>query len=169
MECQVDILIEDPRWGDLALEKLAPGACAAAIRTVGLDPQDCEVSILACNDERISQLNTEFRDKPQPTNVLSWPTVDLAPEVPGQTPGLPGKSDENGRVELGDIAIAYETCVREAAEMNREIDFHVAHLVIHATLHLLGYDHIREQDAVKMESLERESLACLGFPDPYAI
>jgi len=69
--------------------------------------------------------------------------------------------------ELGDIAIAYDTCAQEAAAAGRSLDDHTTHLVVHATLHLLGYDHVRDQDATLMEACEVQILGKLGIPDPY--
>jgi len=154
----LDIIMEDDGW--LGLEALALKAIPAALSHLGLAPAEHEVAILACNDTRISDLNHDFRDKPQPTNVLSWPSRDLAAETDGCTPDPP---DE----ELGDIAIAYETCVREASEQNKTFDDHVTHLLVHGLLHLLGYDHIRDGDAAVMENLERQILCKLGISDPY--
>jgi len=154
----LDIIIEDDRWEDL--EPLALKAVPATLMHQALEPAGHEVVILACDDIRIADLNRDFRDKPQPTNVLSWPTFDLAPEQDGGNPDAP---DE----DLGNIAIAYETCAREAKEQDKPFDDHVTHLLVHGVLHLLGYDHIRDRDAALMENIEREILGKLGIPDPY--
>ncbi len=125
-----------------------------------------ELSVLACDDARISILNADFRDKPTPTNVLSWPEEDLSPVLDGAAPELP-RPNPAGAISLGDIAIAYDTCAREAAEQGKPFVAHVTHLLVHGTLHLLGYDHIRDRDATRMEALEVEILGKLGVPDPY--
>jgi len=129
---------------------------------------DFAVSLLACDDARISELNADFRAKPTPTNVLSWPAEALAPEQEGATPFPPDADDPMG-AELGDIAIAWETCMREAVEQGKPAAAHVTHLLVHGVLHLLGYDHIREKDAELMERCERRILAALGIADPYEI
>ena len=163
---ELDILIEDVRWQAVDLEALADRALHATLSHLGLDATVVEMSCLACDDARIARLNADFRDKPRPTNVLSWPTEDLAPDVPG---GLPCKAQPgpDGTVSLGDIAIAYETCVREADAQGKPITAHVTHLLVHASLHLLGFDHINPADAHRMEKLEVEILGNLGVPDPY--
>lgn len=162
----VEILFEDPRWEAAGLAALADAACAAALAHLGLDPAAWEISLLACDDARIAGLNAEFRGKPQPTNVLSWPAEDLAAETEGDAPHLPAPPPA-GPGELGDIAIAWETCVREAEALGIAFGDHVTHLVLHGCLHLLGYDHIHPQDAARMEGLEVEILAKLGVADPY--
>ena len=148
----VDVIVEDARWSDL--ERLAEVAVAAALSGAGL-AGDHEVAVLGCDDARIAALNADFRGKPVPTNVLSWPSEERDPDT---APGDP---------ELGDIAIAYDTCAREAAEQGKPFDAHVIHLLIHATLHLLGHDHEEDGEAARMEALETGIVTGLGFPDPY--
>jgi len=126
-----------------------------------VDAEAYEIAVLGCDDARIAALNGDFRAKPQATNVLSWPSADRAAGAPGGRPALPAPG------ELGDIAIAFETCTREAAAQGKPFAAHVSHLLVHATLHLLGYDHITAQDAALMEGLEVEILATLGVPNPY--
>lgn len=111
-------------------------------------------------------LNKDFRGKAAPTNVLSWPEENLSPDVDGAEPAAP-QPDPSGSISLGDIALAYDTCAREAAEQSKPFVDHVTHLVVHGVLHLLGYDHIRDRDATRMEALEVEILGKLGVPDPY--
>ena len=155
----VDLIIEDARWEALGLDALAERACGAALAHEGV--AGAEISLLACDDTRIAGLNAEFRGKATATNVLSWPSEERAADVPGGQPRAPVDP------ELGDIAIAYETCAREAAEAGREMADHVAHLLVHGTLHLLGYDHIDDEDAALMEGIEVEILGKLGISDPY--
>lgn len=163
----IDTLIEDDRWAQAGLEALAESACHAVLERLGLDPAGYEVSLLGCDDARISVLNAEFRGKPAPTNVLSWPAEDLAPDSPGAVPDLPGEGLPGLPESLGDIAIAFETCQREARLQGKPFSAHVTHLLVHGCLHLLGYDHINDQDAALMEGLEIEILATLGIADPY--
>lgn len=162
----VELTIEDPAWAVLELEALAARAETATLARLGLDPEVCEVAILACDDTRIAVLNADFRGKPTPTNVLSWPAEDLAAEQPGAAPELP-ELDFTGEIALGDIAIAYGTCAREAGEQGKTLANHCTHLIVHGLLHLLGYDHIRDQDATLMEGLEVEILGRLGLDNPY--
>ncbi|MDC0738749.1 rRNA maturation RNase YbeY [Cognatishimia sp. SS12] len=161
----VEIITEDPRWDALALEALAERASEATLAHLGYDPDEWDISLLACDDARIAVLNGDHRDKPRPTNVLSWPSEERGAERAGASPQPPAGPDP----ELGDIAIAYDTCAREAAEAGKPMQDHVTHLLVHGILHLLGYDHIRDQDATLMEGLEVAILGKLGLPDPYRI
>lgn len=161
---RVDIQTEDDRWAEM-LSPAAQRACWAALEHVGLEPSAFEISVLACDDARIAKLNADFRQKGQATNVLSWPSSDRAAMAAGEMPVPPRLPMD---AELGDIAIAYETCAREAAEAGIPFEHHVTHLMVHATLHLLGFDHIRDRDAALMEGLEIEILGKLDIPDPYS-
>lgn len=162
----IDVVIEDPRWEALALEALAGRACAATLDMLSIDPEEAQSTLLACDDARIADLNRDFRGKPSPTNVLSWPAAERAAEIAGLAPSPP-EPDAFGALELGDMAIAWETCQREAEEQGKPAADHVTHLIVHAILHLLGYDHIDEADAALMEALEVRVLASLGIGDPY--
>ena len=157
----VDLVIEDDRWAALDMETLAEQAAAAALKTARVS-SDYEICIMGCNDARITELNTEFREKPTATNVLSWPAVELSPDREGGQPMPPPPAGS-----LGDIAIAYETCEREATEKGISMQAHVTHLIIHGCLHLLGYDHESDKDATVMEELEVKALASMGVDDPY--
>ena len=163
----VDSLTEDHHWDSLGLEALAEAAAGATLTRLGLEPSAYEISLLGCNDARIAELNADFRGKPRPTNVLSWPSAERAARTEGEMPRLPGPSP-HGAQELGDIALAWETCIAEAAAAGRTAADHVTHLVVHATLHLLGFDHERQGDAALMEGLETEILGNLGIADPYS-
>lgn len=158
-----DVGIEDDRWAKLGLELLAESAATATMTHLGLDTARYEIAILACNDMRIADLNADFRGKPQPTNVLSWPSEERGAVIDGNAPRLPNPAEP----ELGDIAIAYDTCAREAQEAGKLMQDHVTHLIVHGTLHLLGYDHERDADATLMEGLETQILGKMGLPDPY--
>jgi len=162
MTVTLDILIEDDRW---SLDTLAPRAVDAALVGVNLDPSKFEVSLLACDDIRIAALNADFRQKGTPTNVLSWPSDERGADRDGDMPTSPTLPMD---AELGDIAISYDTCAREAAHSGTQFDHHVIHLIIHGTLHLLGFDHVRDKDAALMEGLETEILGKLDIPDPYS-
>jgi probable rRNA maturation factor len=157
----VDLVIEDERWAALDMEALAEQAAGAALRIASVSPE-YEICIMGCSDARIAELNAEFREKPTATNVLSWPAFELSPEVEGGQPTAPPPAES-----LGDIAIAYETCAREAVEKAIPMQAHVLHLIVHGCLHLLGYDHETDKDATLMEKLEVEALASMGVDDPY--
>lgn len=158
----VDCVVEDDRWDDI--DALAQLACDAALERLGLEPSVFEISLLACDDVRIAALNADFRDKPTPTNVLSWPSEERGAAIDGEMPLPPQPVPDP---ELGDIAIAYDTCAREATEAGKPLRDHTLHLLVHGTLHLLGFDHERDRDATLMEGLETEILGKLGVPDPY--
>ena len=157
----VDLVIEDPRWQSAELDRLAEQAAHAVYDD--LDLQGFEVAILACNDDRIAALNADFRGKPRPTNVLSWPSVERASQSAGGVPAAPDPVDP----ELGDIAISFDTCSAEAAASGVSLGDHATHLVVHGILHLLGYDHERDADATLMEGIETRILGKMGISDPY--
>ena len=162
-----DVVIEDPRWEAAGLEALAERAAAATLAALDLDPAGFEIVVMGADDARIATLNADFRGKPQPTNVLSWPSAERAAGTEGAPPDRPDPGDPDDPESLGDIALAWETCAHEAAGAGRPMADHVTHLVVHGILHLLGYDHVRDGDATLMEGLEVRILAELGLPNPY--
>lgn len=115
-------------------------------------PAPYEITIALTDDAQMRDLNRTWRNKDQPTNVLSFPA--------GEAPGESGA--------LGDVVIAYGTTQREAEEAGITLTDHVSHLVVHGVLHLLGFDHRNDAEAKQMEDLERLALASLGIADPYA-
>lgn len=167
MEPLVDTLIEDARWAAFGLEDLALSAIKATLAALDLPAGGYEISLLGCNDRRIAELNTDFRGKPQPTNVLSWPSNELGAARDGDLPKRPKPGGVAGPAELGDIAIAWETCEAEALDQAISMRDHVTHLLVHGTLHLLGYDHTRDGDAALMEGTEGRVLLAMGLADPY--
>lgn len=150
------------RWPETdEVVKIAEFAADAA-RNVApeLGNERLQVSLLFTDDAEVHALNREWRGRDKPTNVLSFPMLeredllDLAPEGPP--------------VMLGDIALAAETCVLEAAEKGIVVEIHIAHLIIHGLLHLAGHDHVHsDEEAEAMEALEIAALAKMGIPDPY--
>ncbi|MDO9525890.1 MAG: rRNA maturation RNase YbeY [Gemmobacter sp.] len=167
MELLVDTVIEDARWEGFNLSAVAEPAARAALAELGLAPDGFLICVMGCDDARIAELNADFRGKPVPTNVLSWPSDERGPDEPGGIPDLPAPGDADDPEELGDIALAWETCAAEALAQNKTHHDHVTHLVVHAVMHLLGYDHITDEDAAVMEALEVRALARLGVADPY--
>lgn len=121
-----------------------------------------EVSVKFTTDAEVQALNASYRGKDRPTNVLSFPMVqsDLLETL---------DIGDDGEALLGDIVLAAGVCQAEAAEKNVSVSTHATHLIVHGTLHLLGYDHIDDAEAEVMEAIERDALASLGISDPYAI
>jgi probable rRNA maturation factor len=163
----VETVIEDARWEAFGLEALAERAGRAALAGLGLPVAGFAISVMGCDDARIATLNADFRGKPQPTNVLSWPSDERGAKIIGEAPDLPDAGDAEDPESLGDIAIAWETCAHEAEAQGKPMADHVTHLLVHGVLHLLGYDHNEEEDAALMEALEVQILASLGVSDPY--
>jgi len=155
----LDIDIED--WPVGEWETLAEqAAAAAAVSEPLLANQRLEASVLFTSDAQVHELNREWRQRDKPTNVLSFPMLERQDLV---------RLDPDGPPEmLGDIALAYETCAREAADKGISLQDHAAHLIVHGLLHLAGHDHeTSDEDADKMEALEIAILAKLGIADPY--
>jgi len=146
----IDIEIEDPAWSRALPQADALARQAAEAALARHEPGPAALTILLTDDEAVRELNARFRSKDAATNVLSFP------------------SPENPEHHLGDIALAFGVCAREAAEQGKPLAHHLQHLVAHGVLHLLGYDHINDDEAEEMEGLERIVLAELGVPDPYA-
>ena len=146
----IDVEIEDEAWIAAApqAQDLVRTAAAAALRQAESDGE--AVTILLTDDDSVRDLNARFRGKDYATNVLSFP------------------APENPEGHLGDIALAFGVCAREASEQGKPLAHHLQHLVAHGVLHLLGYDHETDAEAEHMEGLERVVLAGLGVPDPYA-
>ena len=120
-----------------------------------------EISVKYTDDEEVRLLNASFRGKDKPTNVLSFPMLDS---------GLLGSLAEadGGEVLLGDVVLAHGVCSAEARDKSVSVEDHAAHLIVHGTLHLLGYDHeTGDEDAEAMERVEREALDSIGIADPY--
>jgi probable rRNA maturation factor len=151
----VEAVIEDARWEAVGLEALAERAARAALRAEGVDPSARSIGLLGCDDARIAALNAEFRGKASATNVLSWPPRGADHPIPGEPESV------------GDLALSYDTCAREAAEAGLSLGDHATHLLVHGVLHLLGRDHADDAEAAEMQRLETKILASLGVADPY--
>ncbi|MEO0870756.1 MAG: rRNA maturation RNase YbeY [Pseudomonadota bacterium] len=157
----LEITFEEP-WPETSEAIALVEKCAEAARLVApeLALQRLIASVLFTDDDTVHALNRQWRERDKPTNVLSFPMLareellDLAPEGP---PAM-----------LGDIALAYQTCVREAEGKGIALDQHAAHLIVHGLLHLAGYDHVHsDEEADAMEALETRALAKMGIGDPY--
>ena len=153
---EIAVLVEAADWTAAlpGAETLAERAARAVLAAQDETGEDLELAVLLTDDATVQDLNARYRGKDRPTNVLSFASDDPAP---------PGEA----RL-LGDLALAFGTCRREAAEQGKPLEDHLTHLVVHGTLHLLGYDHEDEDEAEAMEARERRLLADLGVADPYA-
>ncbi|MDF2617867.1 MAG: hypothetical protein K0S00_526 [Xanthobacteraceae bacterium] len=156
---EVDVLVEADAWSGFPgaaglVTRAVDAACVGASSEYELDIDGAEIAVKLTDDASIRALNRDWRGKDTATNVLSFPTPEMA--------------RAGGDPHLGDIAIAYETLAREAEAEGKPFADHLAHLAVHGTLHLLGYDHEVAEDAEEMEAMERSVLAGLGVPDPYS-
>ncbi len=150
-------------WEDLARRAVLTAVRSSSHARLVESALAIEVSVKFTSDDEVTSLNAAWRGKDKPTNVLSFPMMDLA-----VLQSLP--SAEGGEVLLGDIVLAHGVCAGEAADKGIPFETHAAHLVVHGTLHLLGYDHeTSDEDADEMEAVEREALAAIGISDPYAV
>lgn len=149
----LDFVIASDRWSEEPdSERVIARAIKAAAAAIGLE-RGLDLCLMLADDEEMRILNNRWRGQNKPTNVLSFP----APPAPAQ-----------GASRLGDIAIGFETVAREAREQGKPFADHLSHLAVHGFLHLSGYDHQSEAEAQRMEALERDILAQLAVPDPYA-
>jgi probable rRNA maturation factor len=159
----VSVIVEHDAWRDavadpLPLLRRAAAAAVAAARRArrSRSTRTPRIAVALIDDRAMRKLNKTYRGKDKPTNVLSFPA---------------GESVESKRATnpLGDVAVALETVKREAKVQGKTVDDHLTHLMVHAVLHLLGYDHESDPDAEEMEALERKALATLGVADPYRV
>lgn len=162
-------LAHEAPWPDaIDWDALAVRAARAAIERTPhgellTTPATVEISVRLTSDDEVHALNRQYRQKDKPTNVLSFPMVqpDLIDTV--------SQNSDDGELLLGDIVLAHGVCEREAAEKGVSVQEHATHLLVHGTLHLLGYDHMGDDEAEAMEEIERQALATLGIADPYLV
>ena len=123
---------------------------------------ETEISVKYATDREVQALNAAYRGKDKPTNVLSFPMfeADLLDQL---------ATADGGEILLGDIVLAHGVCAAEAKDKGVAIETHAAHLVVHGTLHLLGYDHMEDDEAEEMEAIERAALSAIGIADPYHV
>ena len=153
-----EVLVTAECWqAEPGAEAVINRAVAAAAEMADADTGDAELAVMLTDDSGIRTLNQNWRGIDKATNVLSFPALQPTGDTPDDMPRM-----------LGDIAIAYETTRREADEEDKPFENHLSHLAVHGFLHLIGYDHDNDGDAEAMETLEREILAEIGIPDPYA-
>jgi len=160
VHCDVTLMAGDWAARLPDAESIAERAAVAALSAVPEATRPTapvELSLVLADDATVQVLNRDYRGKDRPTNVLSFPAADEG------TPAIPGEP-----VALGDVVLALETVLAEAAAHGKPPADHLAHLTVHGVLHLLGHDHQTEVEAAEMEALEVRVLAGLGIPDPYA-
>lgn len=159
----VQVSLEDSRWESVleeSIESVLAKYISAALNHVDVAenlPTDVEVSVVLTNDEEIQVLNRQYRGKDKPTNVLSFP----------QEAEISDMRDLDTCVLLGDIVLSIDTIQREVAQQQKLMHHHLAHLIIHGTLHLVGYDHESDEDADIMEGLEIDILRQHAIANPY--
>ena len=160
MDLEIDI---EEAWPAGEWETLAERVAGAAQEVAPeLANPRLVTSLLFTSDARVHELNREWRQRDKPTNVLSFPMLE-------RTDLVHLDPDEGPPEMLGDIALSFETCAREAEQKGVPLENHAAHLILHGLLHLAGHDHeISDEDADKMEALEIKALALLGIDDPYS-
>ena len=162
----LDVAIEaDPEWDsstgwkELVYRAAEAAVAESAFPQLAASVRPVELSVRLTTDEEVRLLNSHWRSKDSPTNVLSFPMAEAYE--------FDQVDDEGPELLLGDVILAHGTCRREAEEKAISIEDHAAHLVVHGTLHLLGYDHSSQSDADDMEAREVRALARLGIADPY--
>ena len=157
----MELTIDLEGWPTGEWETLAARAAEAAARVAAeLANPRLSASVLLTTDAEVHALNREWRGRDKPTNVLSFPMLGRAALLALPADGPPEL--------LGDIALAHETCAREAREAGKPLADHAAHLIVHGLLHLAGHEHENsDEDAAAMEALETKALAILGIADPY--
>jgi probable rRNA maturation factor len=152
---EVDMLVEAGDW-PAGLRRLVDRAIGSLEAAGAVGPGTSELSIVFSDDARVRELNAGWRGKDKPTNVLSFPAFPTARRGEALPP------------MLGDIVLAFETVAGEARLEGKPLQHHISHLVLHGLLHLLGHDHDEDDAAEEMEAMERDALARLAIPDPYA-
>ena len=151
---------EETDWTALGTRAVDAAIAASPHQRLILCVQRIEVSIKLADDDEVQALNLSYRGKDKPTNVLSFPMV-----MPDLIAAIANAGEEE--ILLGDIVLARQTCAREANERGISIADHATHLIVHGTLHLLGYDHIDDDEAETMEAVEQAIMASLGLHNPY--
>ena len=146
-------------WAALARSAATAAIAESAFPQLGQGERVVELSVRLATDKDVHALNSQWRGKDKPTNVLSFPLTE-AEELDRDLQGGP-------ELMLGDIVLARGVCAAEAAAKNLPLENHAAHLMVHGTLHLLGYDHMDDDSAGDMEAREVRALARLGIADPY--
>jgi probable rRNA maturation factor len=148
-------------WEQLARKAAEAAIAESAFPQLADSERPVEISVTLTGDEQVRALNAEWRGKDKPTNVLSFPMADER--------DLSRANVDGPELLLGDIILAHGVCEAEAAEKGVSVEQHATHLLVHGTLHLLGYDHHEDRDAADMEAREVRALARLGIANPYEV
>ena len=169
---EIDIVVESPLWhssvqGDVFQELLSQihgSVLGKAQIPEVLQGRNLSYCVILADDDGVQTLNSDYRGIDKPTNVLSFAVLDDADELDF----LDMQEQFEGSVTIGDLVLSYDTLAREAEEKSIQFDAHLCHILTHGLLHLLGYDHIEDDEAETMENLEVLILKDLGVEDPYA-
>lgn len=159
----ITVIVDKPCWGRASIEwegLIRPTVLKALRQSQWTQP--AEINILLTDDETIQKLNKSYRNIDKPTNVLSFPSLEreeISDFIKGDKSQTP--------IILGDVALAFQTIQAESLKQKKSFDHHLVHLVVHGILHLLGFDHEKDDDAEVMESLEIEILSSFMIPNPY--
>ena len=148
-------------WEQLARKAAEAAIAESAFPQLADSERAVEISVTLTGDEQVRALNAEWRGKDKPTNVLSFPMADER--------DLTRANVDGPELLLGDIILAHGVCEAEAADKGISVEQHATHLLVHGTLHLLGYDHHEDRDAADMEAREVRALARLGIANPYQV
>jgi probable rRNA maturation factor len=146
-------------WDQLARSAVEAAIAESAFPHLATIDRPVEISVRLTSDEQVRALNSEWRGKDKPTNVLSFPMTEPST--------LQSANVAGPELLLGDIILAHGTCAAEASEKSISVEQHATHLIVHGTLHLLGYDHLEDADAADMEAREIQALGRLGIANPY--
>ncbi len=171
MSAIININFEEKKWLKVGLKEISKKAFESTFKILAYPKtfKFLEVSILACNDKKIKEYNKIFRGNSKATNVISWPRLkkinyrdilerkDISHLI----------SSQEGTLDIGDIAISYDTCFKKAKELNINFDDYIIHMFIHSCLHLLGFDHINNSEFKIMKEMEIKSLIACGIRNPY--
>lgn len=162
LQVTIDAQIEDEVWRKIeGLEACIRDVAQRTLEHCGLKQGAIEISVVLTHDLAMQRLNAQFRKKDKPTDILSFPQFD----------GLEAIHSYNKKQEilLGDLIFSYQTVTRDAYAMQIDFKDHMRHLTVHGMLHLLGFDHEEEEEAVTMENLEIEILSSLNIENPYTL
>lgn len=171
MSQQIEInLINELEGVTLPNEAKIQSWAQAAFNAAGFS-QDCSFSLTFTDDVHVQEFNRTYRHIDKPTNILSFPFAEGEGDLDDLMDDLPeecrAQLEQELGGEIGDLIVSFETMEREAHEQHKSLEEHLAHLIIHGCLHLIGYDHIEDDEAEEMEGLEIKALASLGFRNPY--
>lgn len=160
---KVEFNVDNENWHKELpdIEKLVEESCVKALESSGITnyTEFVDISVMLTSDDLIKVLNQKYREQDKPTNVLSFPSEEIYPD---------DYDNLEDQLALGDIIFAFETIKAESVAQNKSMQDHLCHLAVHGTLHLLGFDHLNDQDAKKMESLEVKILKKMNISNPYS-